>query len=62
MSNTSGQQSLFAGETDDDKMAASNAKKASGAAPKSRKSKAVNAETMAKRRASTVLTLASSLR
>lgn len=49
MSTTSGQQSLFAGETDDDKMAASNAKKASGAAPKSRKSKAVNAETMAKR-------------
>ena len=49
MSNTSGQQSLFAGETDDDKMAASNAKKAPAGTPRGKKSKTVNAETMAKR-------------
>jgi len=49
MSNTSGQQGLFAGETDDDTMAASKAKKAPAGAPKSKKSKAINAETMAKR-------------
>jgi DNA topoisomerase-6 subunit B len=49
MSNTSGQQSLFAGDTDDDKMAASNAKKAPAGTPRGKKSKTVNAETMAKR-------------
>ena len=49
MSNTSGQQSLFAGDTDDDKMAASNAKKAPAGTPRGKKPKTVNAETMAKR-------------
>ena len=47
MSNTSGQQGLFAGETDDETMAASKPKKA--ATTRSKKGKAVNAETMAKR-------------
>ena len=47
MSNTSGQQGLFAGETDDETMAASKPKKA--ATTRSKKGKAINAETMAKR-------------
>ena len=49
MSNTSGQQRLFAGETDDATMAASKSKKASSGAAKPKKGKAINAETMAKR-------------
>ncbi|MFN3244174.1 MAG: DNA topoisomerase VI subunit B [Planctomycetota bacterium] len=48
MSNTSGQQDLFAGATDDDTMAASK-NKAPTAAKKASKSKTINAETMAKR-------------
>ncbi|MEC8653726.1 MAG: DNA topoisomerase VI subunit B [Planctomycetota bacterium] len=47
MSNTSGQQGLFAGETDDETMAASKPKKA--ATTRSKKGQAINAETMAKR-------------
>ncbi len=49
MSNTSGQQSLFAGESDDDTMAASKGKKPPASASRSKKAKTVNAETMAKR-------------
>lgn len=49
MSNTSGQQDLFAGATDDDTMAASKAKKAPAEAKKTSRSKTINAETMAKR-------------
>jgi len=50
MSNTSGQQDLFAGATtDDDTMAASKEKKAPAGAKKASKAKAINAETMAKR-------------
>jgi DNA topoisomerase-6 subunit B len=48
MSNTSGQQSLFAGESDDDTMAASKGK-SSAPSGRGKKLKTVNAETMAKR-------------